>query len=191
MAVASSGVARAEASGSPPLFGLGPQSAGLAVGYGHGTSITSSGRFEGRDVNELVVVAHWQIALTRAPIEPAWYKGVLALRLEPSLLVNFSPRTGVAGGMGALLRYRLTRWGDTRPFIEGGAGIIGLDFDIVDQADGLAFNPTAGVGVEQRLGEHLCLELAWRFQHISNAYTQSPNGGIDAFQYLAGVAWRF
>jgi len=183
--------APALAAGDAPLFALGPQDAGLSIGYGHGASITTSGRFEGKQVRELVVVAHWQIALTREPIAPAWYKGVLSLRIEPTVLVNFAPRTGVAGGAGAMLRYQLTRWGDTRPWIEGGAGIIGLDYDLIDQADGLAFIPTAGVGVEQRLAERLSLQLTCRFQHISNAYTQSPNGGIEAFQYLAGLAWRF
>jgi hypothetical protein len=174
----------------PGLFVLGPQDVGISLGYGHGTSITTSGRIEGKNVDELVVVGHWQIELTRRPIEPAWYKGVLALRIEPLLLVNFSPRTGVAGGAGAIFRYQLTRWERTRPFVEAGAGLIGLDFDVVDQADGLAFTPTASLGVQHRLNERLSLEVVCRFQHISNAYTQRPNGGIDAFQYLLGATWH-
>lgn len=184
------GAGSARADGDAPLFRIGPHDLGLSIGYGHGSSITSTGRIEGKLVRELVVVGVWRIALTREPLEPALYKGVLSLRIEPSLIVNFEPRGGVAGGAAAMLRYELTRWGRTRPYLEGGAGIIGLSFDLFDQADGLAFNPTAGVGLVHRLSDRLTLDVACRFQHISNAFTAYPNGGIEAFQYLAGVSYR-
>lgn len=183
--------ARARADDDSGFFVLGAQQVGFASGYGQGVSVTTAGAYEGHDVSELVLVGHWQIDVTRPPITPAWYKGVLALRIEPSLLVNFRPRNGVAGGVAAMLRYQWTRWGGTLPYFEAGAGIIGLDFDLYEQADGLAFNPTAGVGVVQHLGEHWAVDLEVRFQHVSNAYTQYPNGGFDTFQYLAGVAYRF
>jgi hypothetical protein len=174
-----------------PLFSFGAQQIGFSTGYGQGVAITTAGAIDGQNVSELVLVAHWQIAVTRAPIDPAWYKGVLALRIEPSLLVEFGPHDGVAGGVAAMLRYELTRWGETIPYFEAGAGIIGLDFGLVEQADGLAFNPTAGIGVLRRFGDHWALDVAVRFQHVSNAYTQFPNGGFDTFQYLAGLAYRF
>ena len=184
------GAGSARADGDAPLFRIGPHDLGLSIGYGHGSSITSTGRIEGKLVREFVVVGVWRIALTREPLEPALYKGVLSLRIEPSLIVNFEPRGGVAGGAAAMLRYELTRWGRTRPYLEGGAGIIGLSFDLADQADGLAFNPTAGVGLVHRLSDRLTLDVACRFQHISNAFTAYPNGGIEAFQYLAGISYR-
>ena len=182
--------AGAEAAEEPALFGFGRQEIGFSLGYGDGASITSSGRVEGRLVQELVLLGHWQIALSREPLRPAWYKGMLSLRIEPHVIVNFEPRTGVAGGAAAMLRYEWTRF-DTRPFVEGGAGIIGLDFDVFDQADGLAFDPTLGAGVIHRFDDHWSLQLALRFQHISNAFTEYPNGGIEAFQYLLGGAYRF
>jgi len=175
----------------PRFFVLGTQQVGMTAGYGQGVSVTTAGAIEGKQVSELVLVGHWQIDVTRTPLEPAWYKGVLALRIEPSLLVNFRPRDGVAGGVAAMLRYQLTRWGDTMPYFEAGAGIIGLDFDLLEQADGLAFNPTAGAGVIHRLRGDWWLDLEVRFQHVSNAYTRFPNGGFDTFQYLAGIAYRF
>ncbi len=184
------GAGSARADGDAPLFRIGPHDLGLSIGYGHGSSITSTGRIEGKLVREFVVVGVWRIALTREPLEPALYKGVLSLRIEPSLIVNFEPRGGVAGGAAAMLRYELKRWGRIRPYLEGGAGIIGLSFDLADQADGLAFNPTAGVGLVHRLSDRLTLDVACRFQHISNAFTAYPNGGIEAFQYLAGISYR-
>jgi len=173
------------------FFVLGPQDVGFSIGYGRGTSVSSSGRLEGKEVRELVVALHWQIELTRRPREPSWYEGVISLRIEPTLLANFRPRNGVAGGVGGMLRYQLIRWSPLIPYVEGGAGIIGLAFDVADQADGLAFTPTAGVGVVYRLDERLSLQTAVRFQHISNAYTHRPNGGIETFQFLLGTAYHF
>ena len=175
-----------------PLFRLGPQQLGLSLGYGRGVEFAGSGLIDGHRVRELIVLPHWQIDLTRPPADrpPAWYAGTLALRAEGTLLVNFSPQTGVAGGLGLLLRYQLLRWQPLVPHIEVGAGVIGLAFDLVDQADGLAFIPQGGVGIGYRVSPRLSLDLAWRFQHISNAYTHLPNGGIDSSQILLGLAYR-
>lgn len=179
-----------EAADRPAIFGFGSQQIGLNLGYAHGVDFASSGVIEGRRVRALVVLPHWQIDLTRRLAPRTWYGGVLSFRSEAELLVNFEPRSGVAGGLGLLLRYGFLGAGRTYPYLQGGAGVIGLDFDLADQADGLAFIPQAGVGLIHRLDERFSLDLGFRFHHISNAYTQSPNGGIDALQVLLGVAYR-
>jgi opacity protein-like surface antigen len=97
----------------------------------------------------------------------------------------------VAGGLGLLLRYSLTRWDPIIPYLQAGAGVIGLDFDLAKQADGLAFIPQVGLGLVYRLDPHLSFDLGFRFHHISNAETQNPNGAIDTLQILAGAAYHF
>jgi len=175
----------------PAFFTLGPHQLGLMLGYGHGVGFAGSGQFEGRQVRELVILPYWQVELTRSPLEPAWYKGTLGFRAEGNILVNFEPRTGVAGGLGLLLRYSLTRWDPLIPYIQAGAGPISLGFGLYEQADGLAFIPQIGVGLVYRISPHISLDLGTRFHHISNAYTQRPNGGIDTMQILLGAAYRF
>jgi lipid A 3-O-deacylase len=176
---------------APPLFGFGPQQVGLLLGYGHGIKFLGSGRTEGHEVRELIMLPYWQIELTRPPVESDWYKGTLGFRAEATILVNFEPRAGVAGGLGLLLRYSLTRWDPIIPYLQAGAGVIGLDFDLAKQADGLAFIPQAGLGLVYRVDPHLSFDLGFRFHHISNAETQNPNGGIDTLQVLAGAAYHF
>ena len=175
----------------PPLFDFGPQQVGLLLGYGHGIKFLGSGRTEGHQVRELIMLPYWQIELTRPPVESDWYKGTLGFRAEATILVNFAPRSGVAGGLGLLLRYSLTRWDPIIPYVQAGAGVIGLDFDLAKQADGLAFIPQAGLGLVYRQGPHLSFDLGFRFHHISNAETKNPNGGIDTLQVLAGAAYHF
>ncbi len=174
------------------IFALGAQQFGLSLGYGNGVRWAGSGTIEGHRVREFIALLHWQIDITRAPLRepPAWYAGGLALRAEGTLLANFRPRSGVAGGLGLLLRYSLHRWRPWSPYVQIGAGVIGLGFDLVDQDDGLAFIPQAGVGVGYRLSQHLSLDLGWRFHHISNAFSHLPNGGIDSSQLLLGLAYQ-
>jgi len=186
-----SGVPTATVPAPPPLFGFGPQQVGLVLGYGQGIKFLGSGRTEGHQVRELIILPYWQIELTRPPVESDWYKGTLGFRAEATILVNFAPRSGVAGGLGLLLRYSLTRWDPVIPYVQAGAGVIGLDFDLAKQADGLAFIPQAGLGLVYRLDPHLSFDLGFRFHHISNANTQNPNGGIDTLQVLAGAAYHF
>jgi len=173
------------------LFLLGSQQVGLAVGYGHGIEATGSGRFEGHEVRELIVRPHWQIELTRRPEEPAWYGGALAFRVEGTILANFRPRTGVAAGVGLLLRYNFLRWQPFAPYLQAGAGLIDLAFDLVDQADGLAFTPEAGAGFCYPISPDVSVDAGVRFHHISNANSHLPNGGIDSIQFMLGLAYHF
>jgi len=174
-----------------PLFMWGGHQLGLTLGYGHGVSFAGSGAIEGHRVRELILLPHYQIALTRPPLSRAWYRGQLSFRAEATLIVNFEPHTGVAGGLGLLLRYHFLSLGPWRPYIEGGAGFLGLDLDLADQVDGFAFQPQGGVGLLYAMSPRTSVELGTRFHHISNAFTRSPNGGIDSMQVLFGVTHHF
>jgi opacity protein-like surface antigen len=182
--------ARAGAEGAS-LFLFGPQQVGLAVGYGHGIESAGSGRLEGHEVRELIVRPHWQIELTRRPEEPAWYGGALAFRIEGTILANFRPRTGVAAGVGLLLRYNVLRWQPFAPYLQAGGGILDLEFDLADQDDGLTFSAEAGAGLCYPISPHVSMDAGVRFHHISNANSHLPNGGIDSLQLMLGLAYHF
>ncbi len=164
---------------------------GLSIGYGHGVEFVASSGNESRRVRELVLLPHYQIHLTRPPLSRAWYRGRLAFRAEATLIVNFSPHTGFAGGLGLLLRYDFLALGPWRPYVEGGAGFLSLDLDLVDQADGFAFQPQGGAGLAFQYSPQTSVELGTRFRHISNAYMREPNAGIDSIQILFGVTHHF
>jgi hypothetical protein len=184
--------ARAESNDErPSLFMLGGQQVGVALGYGHGVKFGNSGVIEGHKVKEIVFVAHWEIDITRPPISKRWARGRLALRLEGTYFHSFEPHSGDAGGAALLLRYKFLYWKRVHPFLQAGAGILSLDYDLLDQADGFAFQPQAGVGILWMINSSHSLEIAWRFHHISNAYTQEPNGGIDRSQLILGYAYHF
>ncbi|MDH3198784.1 MAG: acyloxyacyl hydrolase [Candidatus Krumholzibacteria bacterium] len=180
--------ARAE---DAPFFTLGPQQAGFSLAYGHGVDFAGSGVIEGDQVRVLSALPHWQIDVTRRPEEPAWYEGSLAFRVEGAISLNLEPRRGVAAGANLLLRYRLLHWKSFSPYLEAGAGLLDLAYDLVDQDNGLAFTPQGGVGVCTRIDPRTSIDAGVRFHHASNANSHLPNGGIDTLQFLLGLVFHF
>ncbi len=162
---------------------------GLSAGYGAGVDFFDSGLTDGHKVETLVLYPSWQWALTPPLASGSWLEGRLQLRLEGIVILNFSPQNGKALGAGALFRYAFRPGKRWEPYLEIGAGVISLDYDLIDQDDGLAFTPQGGIGLRYRLDSRSALELSTRFHHISNAYTHRPNHGIDSVQFLLGTSF--
>jgi opacity protein-like surface antigen len=161
---------------------------GLAVGYGHG--LASRERQRGRDVADvrfLAINSHVRMVLGRPGNGDKWYHGSLDGILEGSVLVNFEPHTGHAGGVLAALRYRMLPGRRIRPYIEGGIGLGRLAFGLASQDDGFSFFLNAGAGARWQLNEALSLTGSVRWHHISNAQTHLPNNSIDDVLFLIGV----
>jgi len=77
-----------------------------------------------------------------------------------------------------------------RPFIEGGVGFhVFTDDKFGDKDFGIpfAFAPTGGAGV--RFGVDERFELAYRYQHLSNAGLSDSNPGIDF--HLLRLSYHF
>jgi opacity protein-like surface antigen len=161
---------------------------GLAVGYGHGVS--SRSRQRGRDVADVQLIAinpHVRMLLGQPGSGERWYHGSLDGMLEGSVLINFEPHTGYAGGVLAALRYRILPGRRLRPYVEAGIGLGRLAFDLQSQDDGFSFFLNAGAGLRWRLNDTLALTGSVRWHHISNAQTHLPNNGIDDVLFLVGL----
>ncbi len=87
-----------------------------------------------------------------------------------------------------VFRYNFLPEGKFIPFVEAGAGILSLDFDVAGQRDGFNFSPQAGLDFHYFLSERTALTGEWRWLHISNANTGEPNAGINSSLVLIGVS---
>ena len=183
LACAAAGTAGADEAGDG-RFGRGKQHLGLQVGYGSGLSLSSSR--DGPDVEYLAVVPRWSVGLTDPLAEHSWLHGNLDLLVEGSFQVNFEPRSGHFAGGSLLLRYNFLSWERLVPYVEVGAGMGGLDFDLRDQADGFSFVVQGGLGLHWFVTERTSLDAGWRLHHISNAGIRHPNLGIDSSLALFG-----
>lgn len=161
---------------------------GFAVGYGAG--IAPRSKQKGRDVADVQTLAIQpvlSVRLVEAGDGSAWYHGRLDGTLTALMLLNFDPRLGIAGGPLAGLRYGMRPGERIQPWIDGALGVGGIDFDLQSQADGLAFFIQAGFGARWRLDEGHAVSGGFRWRHVSNAQTKSPNAGIGTLGFQLGL----
>ncbi len=171
-------------------FGFGKRQLSLSGGYAVGIDHTSSGR-DVDDVRYAATTARFGAGITNPLGGDAWYRGNLDLFGEATFLTETEPNSGYAAGGGLLLRYNWLRNERFVPFVNVGAGLLNLDFDLESQSDGITFLLEAGVGSHFFLTRGWSLTAEWRFQHLSNARIRMPNHGINANVFLLGTSFFF
>lgn len=175
-------------------FGFGSKRGTLSVGYGlgfHRGSNTATGgasRELGR-VSLIEVIPEIGIGVTEVLGGEAWYRGNVEIALAAAIVFNTRPRSGVAVGGGATLRYNFLSGKRLVPFLDANAGIVHLDFDLQHQSDGFNFNVGFGGGFHRFMSRRTALTTSIRWQHFSNLGTNLPNDGINAVQFLIGVSY--
>ncbi len=88
-----------------------------------------------------------------------------------------------------MLRYNFLESERVVPLIEGGAGVVGTDFDLHGQSDGFNFSLQGGLGFHAFLMPRMALTAEARLHHISNAGLRTPNSGINDCLFLAGASF--
>lgn len=129
----------------------------------------------------------------RHPIDNGWYwsrswEGNLSYWY---LYKKFRKREDNLLELGVTPNFRLERdheWG--RPYLEAGLGFRLLSKKWIggrNLGGTLHFGTHAGFGL--RFGRNKQYDLAWRYEHISNAGFRSPNPGIDFSMIRFGLHW--
>ncbi len=80
--------------------------------------------------------------------------------------------------------------GATRPFLEGGEGIVYTDLRKQDLGTRIQFTSQIGAGVEFQLSDDVALSAGARFRHMSNAGLGGANPGVNTLYGLVGVTFR-
>lgn len=161
-------------------------SAALHAGWGEGFGFAGSGGTENEDVGLVVVTPSLGVGVGGPLGGDAWWRGAFELRLDGQLWINTDPRNGEGGGATLSLRYSWLHSERFVPFLELGAGLGGIDFDLSSQRDGFNFILQGGGGFHWMLGERFGLTPIYRYHHMSNANTRKPNQGINSHQFLIG-----
>ena len=170
-------------------FTRGTWQSGLAGGYARGFAAFDSGGSESEDVRMGALFASAGASLTDSIAPGRWFGGGVSLLGEGQFLWNREPRDGFGGSGALVVRYHFlasARHGVV-PFLDGGAGVGAIDFDLESQHDGFNFILEGGVGVHLFLTPVLALTPSWRYHHISNAGTARPNVGINSQLFLLGI----
>jgi lipid A 3-O-deacylase len=75
---------------------------------------------------------------------------------------------------------------DFKPYVEGGIGIIYMDFKVDGQGLRFNFNPQLGIGAEIAPSSKNPFLLSLRAQHVSNGGLDKDNRGINAVTINVG-----
>jgi lipid A 3-O-deacylase len=174
----------------PSPTGIGKHTVGSVVGGMVPVRLmdTQSSKLSG-----VAVHPSWEVGLTD-PIGDSWWSGTVALGVEAALLGIAEPTDAYALGLTPKLIYTFTSAGPIRPYLEGGGGPLWTNFGgrISEQGSDFNFLVWGGIGASYDLNPQWALTIGVRFSHISNAGTDSPNGGLDYVLPFVGVtAKRF
>lgn len=172
-------------------YGYGKMYGAFQFGYGHGLTVGNTGRGDANDVHYLAMLPSFGIGISDTLGADSWYRGNFDFVAEAQFLAFLGPGEGHSEGVSILLRYNFLDAGRIVPFFEFGVGAGYIDTNLSRQADGIAFYPQAGAGLNFVLSENWVLTLGYRYHHISNKGTQKPNTGINANVGLIGFEYHF
>lgn len=167
---------------------IGRQTVGLVIG-----GMLPVRMMEGQvsKLHGVAVHPSWQIALTD-PVGNQWWSGSIAVGVEAAFLGITQPTGAYGIGFTPKLVYLLTSFGRMKPYVEGGGGPLWTNFDgrIPEQGSDFNFLVWGGAGVSYELTAQWSLTAGVRISHISNAGTDSPNGGLNYLLPFAGVSTK-
>jgi len=170
-------------------FGRGKKYMGFQTGYGTGFSLGFSGNGDGHDVEYVAAFPSFGVGISDLKWGDDWYRGSFDLVAEGEFIKSFEPNDGFTAGMAFLVRYNFRSWMRFVPYALAGAGVGYLDFDLVDQEDGLIFYPQIGLGFHYFLTDRVAVNTSLRLHHMSNAGTDMPNNGINSGLVLVGFTF--
>jgi hypothetical protein len=122
---------------------------------------------------------------------PGILQGALEVGLEPIYQRYVSPVGAFYAGLAAVTRYHFTSLGRFVPYVELAGAAGGTDLRVVEQRSSFAFLLFGGAGLSYFIADRTAIYAGYRFQHVSNAYTSSPNVGINSNSGVVGVSYFF
>jgi lipid A 3-O-deacylase len=134
----------------------------------------------------------WSMTLTDR-IGSGWYQGQVAIGAEMLVFGTWDPVSASGIGLTPKLAYTFTAAGRLRPFVEGGGGGVWTDLGgrVPEEPGQFNFLLWAGAGVGWSVTRDLAIQAGYRFVHISNADTRSPNSGLNFGLPFLGVSYAF
>ncbi len=183
----------ASAPGSPAVgqdgiehaFSKGEMETGLAFGGAVGLKIFGSTVYHDFVLGSI----HLGRIMSDTKCADTWYEGNWELLAE--LFGGYQVNRGGAAlvGLTPFVRYNFITHSRWIPFIEAGGGVSFTDISRPDLSTEFEFNLQACMGIEYFFRPNLAATLQARYLHISNANIESPDRGVNAAEFLLGLAW--
>jgi len=176
------------ADGSPTIT-VGTQEVGLTAGYMLPHRLTTDHTTKQQGV---AFMPSWMMTLTD-PIGDSWYRGQVSVGAEMVYIQFQKPFLTHGLGFTPKIKYTFVALDRIRPYAEFAGGPFWTDLagKIPEQSSQFNFILTVGVGASYFLTDRAAVNAGYRFQHISNAHTSTPNAGLNASLPFVGFSFYF
>ena len=119
----------------------------------------------------------------------SWYRGRHEIIVELPLHYVVNPEKTPMVGITFLASWVFTASKTMTPYIFGGGGLIYTNLDVPELGKNLNGSVQVGTGLHYFLKKNTSLDLSYRFHHISNAGTGTPNGPLNSSKFLFGISF--
>ena len=121
----------------------------------------------------------------------SWYQGrhQLLVELPYHLAVDHGARSMVGGYL--LGSWKFTSLSHVKPYIFAGGGPVYVGLGLPSMGAKLDFSYQGGTGIQIPIAAATMLNLEYRYHHISNAGTATPNEPLNSSKILVGVSWLY
>ena len=158
------------------------------VAHGEQDDIEHKPGFTGLTFANVGVRVGW---LPFRPVGPGALHGAFEIGLEPLYQQYISPKQNYFAGLGMTYRYHFLSLGRLVPYAElaGFAGYTNLK--TTEIRSNFTFLLWGGVGASYFLTDHSALYAGYRYQHVSNGNTSTPNRGFESNVVVLGMSFFF
>jgi len=166
---------------------IGSQTVGVAAGPFFPIRLVSD---QSSKLFGTAVIPSWSMTLTD-PIGSSLYRGQVSFGAELLAFETSEPVTGYGVGITPKLQYTFVGLDRLRPYIDGGGGPIWTDLGgrVPEQPGQFNFAVWGGAGCAWILTPHWAINVGYRFVHISNGGTRTPNSGLNYGLPFAGLSY--
>lgn len=118
----------------------------------------------------------------------SWYQGrhEFVFEIPYHLALNQGWRSMVGSYM--LGQWRFTALDGIAPYVFAGGGPLYVDLGLPTMGTKLCFSYQGGTGLQYFVDKKTALNLEYRYHHISNAGTASPNEPLNSSKFLFGMS---
>jgi len=118
-------------------------------------------------------------------------RGALEIGVEPLYQRYVEPVDAFYAGLAAVVRYHLLPFGRLVPYVEVAGAAGGTDLKVPEIDSNFSFLLFGGAGLSYFVSDRVALYAGYRFQHVSNARTSSPNFGVNSNTGVVGMSYFF
>lgn len=117
---------------------------------------------------------------------------LVQFQLEPFANWIYNPHDNVEMGLGFMFKFGLVpeTW-KFQPYLKAGSAPSYISLNMREEANGFNFISSACAGFHYSLTQKTALTAEYRYRHLSNAGTASPNSGVNTQVLLAGMMYSF